>query len=201
MRPSKWSLPRRTTAENRETVAIEPLSTYRKNPRGGLACDPALDGRRGVPAPLDGDLGLPRQVIESCQVTDDVHLRVAGQCEIREHRHAAGAVHLRAGLLGEHPAEWAGLHTDGPDRGGGWNALNVAVGVLDVDTVGVHVGDRRAQLHLHTDLAQPPAGQAAELFAEGRQHRGPASTSTTRAVAGSRLRKSRRSVRRASSAI
>lgn len=101
-----------------------------------------------------------------------MHLRVAGQCEIREHRHAAGAVHLRAGLLGEHPADWAGLHTGGPDLRGGWDALNVAVGVLDVDTVGVHVGDRRAQLHLHTDLAQPLAGQAAELLAEGRQHRG-----------------------------
>ena len=95
-----------------------------------------------------------------------------GQREVGLHGDPAGAVDLGAGLLAEHPAERAGLHAGGPDLGGGVDPADLAVGVLDLDAVGVDVGDHRAELDLDADLVELAAGAAAELLAERRQHVG-----------------------------
>ena len=101
-----------------------------------------------------------------------MHLGVPGEGQVRQHRDPAGAVDLGAGLLAEHPAQRAGLDAGGPDLGGGVDAADLPVGVLDLDAVGVDVGDHRAELHLDAGLVELPAGAPAELLAEGGQHVG-----------------------------
>ena len=172
MKPSNFSLPRSATAWNREIVAIEPLSWYVERPGcGALPASRRLICVGGVAAALDGDLGDAGQLVQRHHVADDVHLGVAGQGEVGLHGDPAGAVDLGAGLLAEHPAQRAGLHAGGPDLGGRVDPADLPVGVLDLDAVGVDVGDHRAELDLDADLVELAAGASAELLAERGQHR------------------------------
>ena len=157
----------------RGTGRSSPSSPCRGTSNGPLGClagEGALDLVGGVPGALDGHLGDAGQLVQRHHVADDVHLGVAGQGEVGQHRDPAGAVDLGAGLLAEHPAERAGLHAGGPDLGGRVDPADLAVAVLDLDAVGVDVGHHRAELHLDAGLVQLPPGAAAEPLAEGGQH-------------------------------
>ena len=131
-----------------------------------LAGRPPLDLVRGVPAALDGHLRHAGELVQAHHVADHVHLGVPGEREVGLHVDAAGAVDLRARLLGQEPAQRAGLHARRPHLGGRLDAADLPVAVLDRQAVGVEVGDHRAQLHLDADLVEVPAGAVAELLAE-----------------------------------
>src|SRR4028118_1814802 len=176
MKPSNFMFLMSATAENREMVAMLPLSRYRNGPRGALparrreiwsaASRPpwtatwATAGRlpggvavrcragaaaRGlvgrVAAALDGHLGDAGQLVGVVgHVADDVDLRVAGQCEVRLHRDAPGAVDLGAGLLAQQPAQRRRLDARRPHLGGRGAAPLGAVAVLAGEAGGAQVG-------------------------------------------------------------
>ena len=80
------------------------------------------------------------------------------------------AVGLGTGLLGDLPAQRAGLHAGRPHLGEGLDARRRAVGLGDGDAGGVDVGDLGAQAHVDPHLGEPSPGRAAQPLAEGGQH-------------------------------
>ena len=189
------------TAENREIVAMEPLSLYVNGAFGCLPASLRLIASAAYRPPWMATWATPGSlssaIMSPTTCTSGCPGRVRSGCT----DDPAGPVDLGAGLLAEDPAQRGGLDAGGPDLGGGVDPADLAVGVLDLEAVGVDVGDHRAELHLDADPVELPAGAAAELLAERRQHARRGVEQDDPRLVGSMLRKSPRRVRRASSAI
>ena len=75
------------------------------------------------------------------------------------------------GLLGDHLAQRAGLHTGRPHLAGTFDATLGAVLALHRDALIVHVGHHRVELDLDAHLLQPPLRLQPQFLAHRRQHR------------------------------
>lgn len=87
--PARRTGPNQATARKRETVGHRAEIAVAELAGRVVAAEPADDRTRRVPAGLHRDLSDARQVVEAHQVADDKHLRMARQCAIGKHRHAA----------------------------------------------------------------------------------------------------------------
>ena len=123
MKPVSRRLPIIATARNRLMIAIEPLSKYLNGFCGALPLSRPSISLAAYFAPWIATWATPGQVVEADHVADDEDLGVAGQREVGVDRDPAGAVERRAGLLGQGPAERAGLDAGGPDLGDGVDPL------------------------------------------------------------------------------
>ena len=94
---------------------------------------------------------------------------MAGDGEVGEHLHPAGAVEFDARLLGELLAERAGLYAGRPHLALRLDAAGGAVLLLDDQAVVVDVDDHRVQLDLDAHALEAGRGLATELRAERRQ--------------------------------
>src|SRR3954463_12616060 len=147
-KPSNFTLWRSTTAWNREIVAIEPLSRYRNGPFGDFpairrliasaAYRPPWMATCATPGSRSSDImspttctsGWPGSVRSGCTATRPARSTSAPDC----------SPSIRARGLACTPAAQilvaASIRRTWPS------------GVLDLDAVGVHLGDHRAELHL-----------------------------------------------------
>ena len=138
-----------------------------------MALHRVLDQRGGVARPLDRALRHPGHAGHGHQVTDDEDVRVALDGEVGLDDHPSGAVGFGSvGLLGDHLAQRAGLHTGRPHLARAFDAALAAVLVLDRDAHVVDRGHHRVELDLDVHLLQPPLRLEAQLRAHRRQHRG-----------------------------
>ena len=172
MKPSNFSLPRSTTAWKREIVAIEPLSWYSNGPLGALPASERLIASAEYRAPWMATWATPGSLFSEIMSPTTCTSGWPGS--------------VRSGSTATRPAR----STSAPDcspriRPSGLACTpaaqifvaalirrDLAVGVLDLDAVGVDVGHHRAELDLDADLVELAAGAAAELLAERRQHVG-----------------------------
>ena len=174
MKPLNSSGPILATAENRDTVAIEPLSKYWNGSRsaGSAPASSALIAvatylapwiapcaTPGTPStaamsPMTNTFGCPGIDRSGSTLTRPARSSSTVDCSARSR---------------PSPLAWT---PGGPHLASRLDAPDGAVGVLDRDAVAVHVGDHRAQLNLHAHLLQPGGRPLTQLFAERRQHRG-----------------------------
>ena len=118
MKPVSRSLPTIATALNRLMVAIEPLSKYLNGCCGGLAL---AAGRRSPWRRTSRPGSRPGRRPAGCRGRSCRRRRTPrgspGSVRSGLTRDPAGPVERRAGLLGQGPAERAGLDAGGPDLG------------------------------------------------------------------------------------
>ncbi len=157
----------------------------------GRLLELGLDGARRVLRTLDRALRHAGNARDRSHVTDDEHVRMARNGQVGKHLHAAGAVDLCTGLLGDLRAQRARGHPGRPHLAGGFDPACGAVGVLDRQSFAVDVDDPGARaVSRRPSSAAAPAPCAPSLAPIGASTAGPASSRITRACVESIWRKS-----------